>query len=279
MKKFNPTTPSRRHMSCPDYSILSGVRPDRKLTMRINPKSGRNNQGRITVRHQSGGNKKLYRMVDFVAVDKLDIPAKVESLEYDPYRTAFIMKLLYKDGERRYALAPHGAKEGDDIIASDVAAFNPGNRMRLKNIPVGYSVYNVELNPGKGGQLARSAGSSVEVQAHDAGFSHLKMSSGEIRKVLWENFASIGQVSNPDWRLVNIGKAGRSRGMGIRPTVRGTAMNPCDHPYGGGEGRQPRGTKRPKTKWGKVTGGRKTRDKKKWSNVLVVKRRTKKNRK
>lgn len=279
MKKFNPTTPSRRHMTVPDYSVLSGVRPDRKLTMRINPKSGRNNQGRITVRHQSGGSKKLYRLVDFVAVDKINIPAKVETLEYDPYRTAFIMKLLYRDGERRYALAPRDVKTGDDIIASEIAPFKPGNRMRLKNIPVGYLVHNIELNPGKGGQIVRSAGSFAEIQAHDAGFSQIKMASGEIRKILWDSFASIGQVSNPDWRLVNIGKAGRSRGMGIRPTVRGTAMNPCDHPYGGGEGRQPRGTKKPKTLWGKVTGGRKTRDKKKWSNVLIVKRRVKKKKK
>jgi len=263
-------------MSCPDYSVLSGDRPDRKMTIRISPKAGRNNKGRITVRHKSGGNKKLYRLVDFVAVDKLDVPAKVETLEYDPYRTAFIMKLLYKDGERRYALAPYGIKTGDEIIVAESAPFTPGNRMRLKNIPVGTNVHNVELNPGKGGQVARSAGSYLEVQAHDAGYSHLKMSSGEVRKVLWDCFASIGQVSNPDWRLVNIGKAGRKRGMGIRPTVRGSAMNPVDHPYGGGEGRQPRGTKKPKTLWGKVTGGKKTRNKKKWSNSVIVKKKSKK---
>lgn len=263
----------------PDYSVLSDARPDRKLMMRINPKSGRNHSGRITVRHQSGGNKKLYRSVDFISVDKLNVPAKVETLEYDPYRTAFIMKLLYKDGERRYALAPHGVKVGDEILVAESAPLTPGNRMRLKNIPVGTQVHNVEINPGKGGQIARSAGSSVEVQGHDAGLTHLKMSSGEVRRVLWDGFASLGQVSNPDWRLVNIGKAGRSRGMGIRPTVRGTAMNPVDHPYGGGEGRQPRGTRKPKTIWGKVTGGRKTRNKKKWSNTLIVKRRAKKNRK
>jgi large subunit ribosomal protein L2 len=279
MKKFNPTTPSRRHMSMPDYGVLSGVRPERKLMSRINPKSGRNHSGRITVRHQSGGNKKLYRLVDFVSADKLNVPAKVETLEYDPYRTAFIMKLVYSDGERRYALAPHGVKAGDKILVAESAPLTPGNRMRLKNIPVGTEVHNVEINPGKGGQIARSAGSYVAVQGHDAGFTHLKMSSGEVRKVLWDSFATIGQVSNPDWRLVNIGKAGRSRGMGIRPTVRGTAMNPVDHPYGGGEGRQPRGTRKPKTLWGKVTGGRKTRDKKKWSNTLIVKRRAKKNRK
>jgi len=279
MKKFKPTTPSRRHMTCPDYSILSGVRPDRKLMIRITPKSGRNHSGRITVRHQGGGNKKLYRLVDFVSVDKFNVPAKIETLEYDPYRTAFIMKLIYKDGERRYALAPHGAKVGDKVLIGESVPLNSGNRMRIKNIPVGLSVHNVEINPGKGGQFARSAGSSVEVRGHDAGFTHLKMSSGEIRKVLWDSFASIGQVSNPNWRFVNIGKAGRMRGMGVRPTVRGTAMNPCDHPYGGGEGRQPRGTRKPKTLWGKVTGGRKTRNRKKWSNSLIVKRRVKKSKK
>jgi len=266
-------------MSSPDYGVLTNVKPDRNLMMKINTKSGRNNQGRITVRHQGGGNKKIYRLVDFVALDKINIPAKIETLEYDPYRTAFIMKLLYKDGERRYALAPKEVKVGDKVLVAESAPLNPGNRMRLKNVPVGYIVHNVEINPGKGGQLARSAGSYVVVQGHDAGFTHLKMTSGEVRKVLWDGFASLGQVSNPDWQLVNIGKAGRVRGMGIRPTVRGTAMNPCDHPYGGGEGRQPRGTRKPKTAWGKITGGRKTRDKKKWSNSLIVKRRIKKHRK
>lgn len=266
-------------MTMPDYGVLSGVKADKKLCINLKEHAGRNHSGRITVRHQGGGNKRSYRLVDFVSVDKLDVPAKVETIEYDPYRTGFIMKLLYRDGERRYSLAPLGVKEGDSIITAESAPFTPGNRMRLKNIPVGYSVYNVELNPGKGGQIIRSAGSFAEVQGHDGGLSHVKMASGEVRKILSDCFASIGQVSNSDWRLVNIGKAGRSRGMGIRPTVRGTAMNPCDHPYGGGEGRQPRGTKRPKTMWGKVTGGRKTRDKKKWSNVLIVSRRSKKTRK
>ncbi len=266
-------------MTMPDYKVLSKVRPDRKLMTSLQDCAGRNHSGRITVRHQGAGNRRLYRMVDFVQVDKLNVSAKVETLEYDPYRTAFIMKLLFKDGERRYALAPHGVKQGDEITISEAGALKPGNRMRLKNIPVGYTVHNIELNPGKGGQITRSAGSFAEVQGHDSGITHLKMSSGEVRKILWDSFASLGQVSNPDWHLVTIGKAGRSRGMGIRPTVRGTAMNPCDHPYGGGEGRQPRGTKRPKTLWGKVTGGRKTRDGKKWSNVLIVSRRIKKNRK
>ncbi|MDD5099197.1 MAG: 50S ribosomal protein L2 [Candidatus Colwellbacteria bacterium] len=280
MKKFNPTTPSRRHMTVPEYgALLSGVKPEKRLCVNLKNHAGRNNTGRITTRHQGGGNKKMYRLVDFVVVDKLDVPAKVETIEYDPYRTAFIMKVLYKDGERRYMVAPSGINVGDAVITSDAAPLNLGSRMRIKNIPVGYTVHNIELNPGKGGQIIRSAGSFAEVSGHDAGFTYIKMASGEVRKVLWDCFASIGQVSNPDWRLVNIGKAGRNRGMGIRPTVRGTAMNPCDHPYGGGEGRQPRGTKKPKTIWGKVTGGRRTRDKKKWSKVLIVSRRSKKNKK
>ncbi len=279
MKKFKPTTPSRRQMTVVEYGLLSNVKPQKNLLVKLPARSGRNNQGRITVRHQGGGVKRLYRLVDFNQTDKLNIPAKIETIEYDPYRTAFIMKILYKDGERRYVLAPQGVKAGDEIITADSAPYKSGNRMRLKNISVGYGVYNVELNPGKGGQIIRSAGSSSEVLAHDAGYTHIKMPSGEIRKVLWDNFACIGQVSNPDWTLTNIGKAGRSRMMGIRPTVRGTAMNPKDHPYGGGEGRQPRGTKKPKTKWGKVTGGKRTRGKNKWSNILIVKRRIKKKKK
>lgn len=264
-------------MTTPDYAaLLTGVRPEKKLMISLPERAGRNSSGRITMRHQGGGNKRAYRLVDFISIDKLNVPAKVESIEYDPYRTAFIMKIVYHDGERRYTLAPAGIKEGDTVITSEVASPNIGNRMMLKNIPVGQSVFNVELNPGKGGQIIRSAGSFAKVQAHDAGYAHLKFASGETRKVLWDGFATIGQVSNPDWRLVNIGKAGRSRGMGIRPTVRGTAMNPVDHPYGGGEGKQPRGTRKPKTIWGKVTGGRKTRDKKKWSNVVIVQRRNKK---
>ena len=277
MKKYNPTTPSRRHMTAPDYrSVLSGVKPEKKLTMNLQERAGRNNRGRITMRHQGAGNKRTYRIIDFRRNDKLNIPARIESLEYDPYRTAFIMKLIYKDGTRRYSIAPQGAKAGLTIVTAENAEFVPGNRLMLKNIPVGYSVFNIDLNPGKGGQIVRSAGSSAEVLGHDAGYTQLKMPSGEIRKILWSNFATLGQVSNADWGLVNIGKAGRTRGMGVRPTVRGTVMNPVDHPYGGGEGRQPRGTKKPKTKWGKITGGRKTRNQKKWSNVLITKRRPKK---
>ncbi|MEK9150493.1 MAG: 50S ribosomal protein L2 [Patescibacteria group bacterium] len=274
MKKHNPTTPSRRQMTSVDYGVLSAVEPFKKLLKRLPSHAGRNNQGRITTRHQGGGAKKLYRIVDFKQ-NKLDVPARVETLEYDPYRTAFIAKILYKDGERRYILATKNMKVGDEIISAQNTPLKEGNRLILKNIPVGYIVHNAELSMGKGGSLARSAGSSAEVLAHDDGFTHLKLSSGEVRRVLWNNFASLGQVSNPDHNLVTIGKAGRSRWLGIRPTVRGSVMNPVDHPYGGGEGRTQRGTRKPKTKWGKVTGGRKTRKKKKWSNKMIIKRRTK----
>lgn len=272
MKIYKPTTPSRRQMTTVDYGILSATKPLKSLTIRLPKRSGRNSQGRITMRHQGGGAKKLYRLVDFKQ-DKLDIAAKVETIEYDPYRTAFIARVIYVDGERRYILASKNMKIGDEIIVSENAPLKEGNRLRLKNIPVGYQVYNVELQKDKGGQLAKSAGSYAEVLAQENGYTHLKLSSGEVRKVLWNNFASIGQVSNPEHNFVVIGKAGRSRWMGIRPTVRGSAMNPRDHPYGGGEGRALRGTKRPKTKWGKITGGRKTRNKKKWSNKLIIKRR------
>lgn len=203
----------------------------------------------------------------------MGVPGVVESIEYDPYRTAFIALVCYKDGERRYILAPHNLSVGAKIITSEDAPFEIGNRTILKRIPVGTFVYNVEIMKGKGGQFARSAGSSVQILAQEAGHTHLKMSSGEIRKISWNGFASIGQVSNVEHGLTVIGKAGRSRALGIRPTVRGSVMNPVDHPYGGGEGRTQRGTKRPKTKWGKITGGRKTRRKKKWSNKLIIKRR------
>ncbi len=265
-------------MSVVHYGVLSNAKPMKRATKGIKRSAGRNNQGRITMRHQGGGVKRLYRAVDFRQA-KLNIPAKIETLEYDPYRSAFIMKVLYRDGDRRYHLAPEGVKVGETVMTAVDAAPKPGNRLTLKNIPVGYGVYNIELHPGRGGQIVRSAGNQAQVLAQESGYTHLKMPSGEVRKVLWDNFASVGQTSNPDWNLVSIGKAGRSRLMGIRPTVRGTAMNPVDHPYGGGEGRQPRGTKRPKTLWGKVTGGHKTRRRRKYSARLIVSRRVRKSRK
>lgn len=273
MKIYTPTTPSRRQLTNVSYESLSKkTKPEKSLLRRLKSCSGRNTQGRITVRHQGGGNKKLYRMIDFKQ-DKLNQQAVVETLEYDPYRTAFIAKVKYRDGERRYILAPSQIKVGAEIMAADLAPLVLGNRMKLKNIPVGYQVHNIELTPGRGGQLARSAGSYAEVLANSGKYTDVKLSSGEVRRVLSEGFASIGQVSNSEHNLVVVGKAGRSRWLGIRPTVRGSAMNPVDHPYGGGEGRQPRGTRKPKTLWGKVTGGRKTRKRKKWSNTLMVKRR------
>lgn len=259
-------------MTTVDYSVLSVAKPFKRLTKKLRKDSGRNSQGRITMRHQGGGNKKIYRIIDFKQ-NKIDISAKIITLEYDPYRTAFIALVVYKDGDKRYILASKSMKVGDEIITSENAPLKEGNRLLLKNIPVGYSVYNIEINRGKGGQLARSAGSYAEILAQEDGYTNLKLSSGEVRKAKWDGFASLGQASNSDHNLVVIGKAGRSRWLGIRPTVRGSAMNPKDHPYGGGEGRAVRGTRYPKTKWGKITGGRRTRGKKKWSNKLIIKRR------
>jgi large subunit ribosomal protein L2 len=266
-------------MTTPDYSKLSkGVRPWRPLTKRVKSHGGRNSQGRITMRHQGGGNKKLYRVIDFKQ-NRLNEKSVVETLEYDPYRTAFIARVKLPDGSRRYMLAPEGLTVGQEIMTAEAAPLMPGNRLKLKNIPVGYQVHNVELTPGRGGQLTRSAGSYAEVLANADGYTDLKLSSGEVRRVLWEGLASLGQVSNAEWNLTTIGKAGRSRWLGIRPTVRGKAMNPVDHPYGGGEGSQPRGTRKPKDVWGKVTGGHKTRDKRKASTKLILKRRKSRNNK
>ena len=274
MKNYRPTTPSRRQLTTVDYGVLTASKPTKSLTIKISSKAGRNNQGRITMRHQGSGNKKRYRLVDF-RQNKLNISGQVETIEYDPYRTAFIALVVYKDGERRYVLAAKDFKKDMEIITAPQAPLSLGNRLFLKNIPIGYQVYNIEVQPGKGGQLARSAGSYAEVLGLEGKYTILKLASGEIRKVLSENYASIGQVSNPDWNLVNIGKAGRSRWLGIRPTVRGKVMNPVDHPYGGGEGRTQRGTKRPKDIWGNITGGRKTRNRKKWSSKLIMQRRPK----
>lgn len=259
-------------MTSVDYKEITTKEPHKPLTKRIKKHAGRNNQGKITVRHKGGGGKALYRKIDFKQ-EKIGIPAKVQTIEYDPNRTSFIALVAYKDGEKRYVLAPKDLKEGDEIITDEKAEVKEGNRMALRNIPVGNFVYNVEIVPGSGGKLGRSAGTSIQVMAHEGKYTHLKMPSGEIRKVVSAGFASVGYVSNPEHSLITIGKAGRSRWLGRRPTVRGSAMNPVDHPYGGGEGRAPRGTKYPKTKWGKITGGRKTRKKKKWSNKLIIKRR------
>jgi len=261
-------------MTSSDFSGLSGVAPWKPLLKRVKKHGGRNSQGRITMRHQGGENKKLYRMVDF-RQNRLNTKAVVETLEYDPYRTAFIARIKYADGMHAYMLAPEGLKVNAEIMTAETTPLKTGNRMKLRNIPVGYQVHNIEMNPGRGGQLARSAGSYAELLANADGYTDLKLGSGEVRRVSWEGFASLGQVSNAEWNLVSIGKAGRSRWMGIRPTVRGKAMNPVDHPYGGGEGSQPRGTRKPKTKWGKVTGGHRTRDHKARSGKFILSRRPK----
>jgi len=274
MKKFKPTTPSRRQMTAIEFKkiLKTAKKPLKKLTAPLKKNAGRNSAGRITVRHKGGGHKKIYRLVDFKQ-DKINIKGVIEFVEYDPNRNVFIGLISYADGERRYVLLPEGIRKGDEIVTSETAPIKVGNRLPLKNIPVGTNVFNIELFPGSGGRLSRSAGSTAEVMGLEEKYCLLKMPSGEIRKVLAECYATIGIPSNVEYRTINIGKAGRNRWLGIRPTVRGSAMNPCDHPYGGGEGRQPRGTRKPKTAWGKVTGGRKTRKKKKWSNVLIIKRR------
>lgn len=260
-------------------NILSKTKPEKSLTHGFKRSSGRNNAGRITMRHKGGGHKRLYREIDFL-YNKKDIEARIKSIEYDPNRSAFIGLAVYKDGEKRYVILPKTIKPGDTFIVSPSAPVLPGNRLLLKNIPVGTFVYNIEIKPQGGSKIARSAGIFAQVVANAGGYTNIKMPSSEIRKVNENCYASIGTVSNEEHHLQNFGKAGRSRWKGIRPRVRGSAMNPVDHPYGGGEGRQGRGTKRPKTKWGKVTGGRKTRTPKKYSNVFIVsRRRTGKNRK
>lgn len=276
MKKYKPTTPSRRGMTGISYrDVLTADKPEKSLTRGFRRAVGRNSFGRITTRHKGGGVKRLYREVDF-KYDKKDIPAVIQSIEYDPNRSGFIALINYADGEKRYILVPGGMQKGDKITVSKNAEIKPGNRMLLKNINVGVFVYNIELKPESGAKLARSAGNYAEVIAHDRGYALIKLPSSEIRKVPDNAWASIGQVSNDEHRLVVLGKAGRARKMGIRPTVRGSAMNPCDHPFGGGEGRQGAGMRRPKNKWGKGVRGVKTRNKKKYSNIFIVNRRKKK---
>ena len=257
----------------PYKELLSGDKPMKSLLLSKKRQAGRNNAGRITTRHQGGGHKRRMRNVDFTYAKK-DIPARVETIEYDPYRTGFIARVVFADGERRYVLAPKDLKVGDTFVVSEKAPIKVGNRMPLGRIPSGTFVYNIELKVGAGARLARSAGNYAEVVAHDAGYAQLKMPSSEVRKVSDLCWATIGAVSNENSRLVKYGKAGRSRWKGIRPTVRGTAMNPVDHPHGGGEGRQGRGLRRAKSMWGKPTGkGQKTRTPKKYSNVFIVSRR------
>ena len=272
IKHFKPTTPSRRQMTVFDYSELSKVAPERSLLAPLKKHSGRNSYGRITVRHRGGGNRRKYRIIDFKR-NKIDMSAEVKTLEYDPNRSAHIALVQYEDGEKRYIIAPIGLKIGDKVLSSTTADIKPGNAMPLVNMPTGTVIHNIELYPGKGGQLARSAGNSAQLMAKENGMALLRLPSGELRNVQDRCMATIGQVSNPEHENVNIGKAGRKRHMGWRPTVRGSVMNPCDHPHGGGEGKSPIGRPGPVTPWGKPTLGYKTRKKHKASDKYIVKRR------
>ena len=258
-------------MSVLTYEEITTNKPEKSLLEYKKKNAGRNKQGKITVRHQGGGNKVKYRVIDFKR-DKLDIPAKVTTIEYDPNRSAFIALLTYKDGEKRYILAPNGLKVGDTVVSGATADIIAGNALPVENIPVGTLIHNVEIKPGHGGQMARSAGMSAQLMAKENGYGLVRLPSGELRKVALNALATIGVVGNSDHENVRIGKAGRTRHMGIRPTVRGVVMNPCDHPHGGGEGKSPVGMPAPVTPWGKVALGLKTRKHKKYSNKLIVKR-------
>ena len=272
IKVFKPTTNARRNMSTTDYSELSKVAPEKSLLKPLSKNSGRNSYGRITVRHRGGGNRRKYRVIDFKRT-KFDVQATVKTLEYDPNRSAHIALIEYTDGVKAYILAPVGLKVGDTVVAGPTADIKPGNALPLVNIPVGTFIHNVELYPGKGGQLARAAGNAAQLMAKEGAYALLRLPSGELRNVPVECMASIGQVGNTDHENVKIGKAGRTRHLGIRPTVRGSVMNPNDHPHGGGEGKSPIGRPGPVTPWGKPALGYKTRAKKNRSDKLIVKRR------
>ena len=272
IKFYKPTGNGRRNMSVTEYSELSNVAPERSLLVSLKKNSGRNSYGRITVRHRGGGQRRKYRIIDFKR-DKFDIPATVASVEYDPNRSAFIALLQYEDGEKRYILQPAGLKVGDVVVSGKDADIKAGNALPLSSIPVGTIVHNVELYPGRGGQLARAAGNSAQLMAKEGVYALLRLPSGELRNVPASCMATIGQVGNLDHENVKVGKAGRKRHMGWRPTVRGSVMNPCDHPHGGGEGKSPVGRPGPVTPWGKPALGYKTRRTKKSSDKLIVKRR------
>ncbi len=274
IKHYKPTTPGRRGMTSMDYSGLSKVAPEKSLLSPLKKNAGRNSYGRITVRHRGGGNRVKYRIIDFKR-DRFGIEAVVKTLEYDPNRSAFIALVEYTDGEKRYIIAPQGLKVGDKVVSGPDADIKPGNALPLVNIPVGTFIHNVELYPGKGAQLARSAGNMAQLMAKENGMALLRLPSGELRNVQESCMATVGTVSNPEHSNINIGKAGRKRHMGWRPTVRGSVMNPCDHPHGGGEGRAPIGRPGPVTPWGKPALGYKTRKKHKASDKYIVKRRSK----
>ncbi len=274
IKKFVPTSPGRRFMTVRTFGEVTTTEPEKSLLEPLKKKAGRNNAGRITMRHQGGGHKRKYRVIDFKR-DKDGIPAKVATIEYDPNRSANIALLHYADGEKRYMLAPVGVTVGTTVISGEGADIRPGNAMPLRLIPVGTLIHNIELKPGKGGQLVRSAGGSAQLMAKEGKYAHVRLPSGEVRLISQECKATIGQVGNLEHENITVGKAGRSRWLGRRPTVRGVVMNPVDHPHGGGEGKAPIGRKSPVTPWGKPTLGYKTRRKNKKSDQFIAKRRNK----
>jgi len=275
IKKYKPTTPSRRFMSVTSFEEITTKKPEKSLTTELKYNAGRNHHGRITVRHRGGQVRRKYRIIDFKR-DKENIPAKVSTIEYDPNRSANIALLVYADGEKRYILAPVGLSVGDQLTSGNGADIKPGNALWLEDIPMGTLIHNIEMKPGKGGQMVRSAGTAAQLMAKEGKYATLRLPSGEMRMVLSVCRATIGQVGNIDHQNISIGKAGRKRHMGFRPTVRGVVMNPVDHPHGGGEGKAPIGMPSPVTPWGKPTLGYKTRNKRKASDKYIVKRRNSK---
>ena len=272
IKSYNPYTPSRRHMTGLDFDVITKSTPEKSLVVSLKKNAGRNNQGKITVRHRGGGSRRKYRLIDFKRNDKDGIPATVAAIEYDPNRTANIALLVYADGEKRYIIAPNKLAVGTTVMNGPEAEIKVGNCLPLANIPVGTEIHNIEMHPGKGGQLVRSAGNSAQLMAKEGKYSHVRLPSGEMRLILTRCRATIGTVGNAEHDTIKIGKAGRKRHMGWRPQVRGSVMNPVDHPHGGGEGRAPVGHAGPLTPWGKPALGYKTRNKKKLSNKFIVNR-------
>jgi large subunit ribosomal protein L2 len=271
LKKFRPMTPSRRHMAIMSFEEITKTEPEKSLTQPLKKSAGRNAQGRMTVRHRGGGHKRLYRIIDFKRI-KDDVPAKVAAIEYDPNRSAYIALLHYADGHKAYIIAPQNLKVGDTIVSGPKADIKVGNTLALEDIPVGSLIHNIELRPGKGGQLVRSAGAVAQLMAKEGAYAHVRLPSGEVRLVHVKCRATIGQVGNLEYENQAIGKAGKSRWLGFRPAVRGSVMNPNDHPHGGGEGRAPVGRKYPVSPWGKIAIGGKTRKKKPSDNMIVRKR-------
>ena len=272
VKEFKPTSPGKRFATVASFEEITKKKPEKSLLEPLKKSGGRNNQGRVTTRHRGGGHKRQYRVIDFKR-KKIDVPAKVTGIEYDPNRSARIALLMYADGEKRYILAPIGLSVGDTVICSERADIKPGNTMPIQSIPLGTTIHNIELSPGRGGQLARSAGTGAQVMAKEGAYSQIRLPSGEVRMILLTCKATIGQVGNIEHENISLGKAGRSRHLGVKPTVRGVVMNPRDHPHGGGEGKSPIGRKSPSTPWGKPALGRKTR-RRKQTDKFIVKART-----